>query len=69
MWDVGGYLITGAAVVVAAHNLLRGDIRARGVMTAETAFDPQPFLDRMVDVLREHLPDRNVNDKSFEWID
>jgi hypothetical protein len=40
MWDVGGYLLTSVPLVVAALQILRGEMRERGVMTVEQAFDP-----------------------------
>ena len=40
MWDVGGYFLTSVPLVVAALQILRGEMRERGVMTVEQAFDP-----------------------------
>ncbi len=69
MWDVGGYLLSSVALVVAARKILRGEIRERGVMTAETAFEPQSFFDEVVDMLPEHLPDGRLIGESFEWLE
>ncbi len=69
MWDVGGYFLTSAALVVAVCKILRGEIQERGVMTAETAFEPQSFFDEVVAVLPEPPPDGKLIDESFEWLD
>ncbi len=45
MWNVGGYFLTSAALAVAVRKILRGEIQERGVMHAETAFEPLPFLE------------------------
>jgi hypothetical protein len=69
-----------ATLVVAALKVLRGEIRERGIMTAEAAFEPRPFFDEMVAVLSassersgdsescEGLQGGKVVDKSFEWL-
>jgi hypothetical protein len=69
MWDVGGYLITSAALVAAARKILRGEIRERGVMTAEAAFEPLSYFDEVVAVLPEPPPDGKLIDESFEWLE
>jgi len=69
IWDVGGHLITSAALVAAARKILRGEIQARGVMTAETAFEPQSFFDEVVAVLPEPPPDGKLIGESFEWLE
>jgi hypothetical protein len=69
MWDVGGYGVTSATLVVAACKILRGEIRARGTMTAEAAFEPQPFYNEMAALLSEFLPDGKVVSESLERLD
>jgi hypothetical protein len=69
MWEVGGYFLTSVALVVAVHKILRGDLRERGVMTAETAFEPQSFFDEVITVLPEPPPDGKLIGESFEWLE
>jgi len=69
MWDVGGYFLTSAALAVAVRKILRGEIRERGVMTAETAFEPQSFFDEVAAVLPEPPPDGRLIGESFEWLE
>jgi len=69
MWDVGGYFLTSVALVVAVRKILRGEIKERGVMTAETAFEPQSFFDEVVAVLPEPPPDGKLIGESFEWLE
>lgn len=68
MWHVGGYLVTSATLVAAALKILRGEIRERGLMTAETAFEPQPFYEEMAALLSDSLPGGRVVAESFEWL-
>lgn len=69
MWNVGGYFLTSAALAVAVRKILRGEIGERGVMTAETAFEPLPFLDEVAALMPESLPDGKLIDESFEWLE
>jgi len=69
MWNVGGYFLTSVALAVAVLRILRGEVQERGVMHAETAFDPLSFLDEVAAVLPEPLPDGRVVDESFEWLE
>jgi len=69
MWDVGGYFLTSVGLVVAVRKILRGEIRERGVMTAETAFEPQSFFDEVVAVLPEPPPDGKLIGESLEWLE
>ena len=69
MWDVGGYFLTSVALVVAVRKILRGEIRERGVMTAETAFEPQSFFDEVIAVLPEPPQDGKLIGESFEWLE
>lgn len=68
-WDVGGYLLTSVPLVVAALKILRGEIRERGVMTAETTFEPLAFFDEVAALLPEPLPSGRLVDESFEWLE
>ncbi len=69
MWNVGGWFLTSVALAVAVRKILRGEIRERGVMTAETAFEPQSFFDEVATVLPEYLPDGKLIGESFEWLE
>ena len=69
MWNVGGYFLTGAALAVAVRKILRGEIGERGVMTAETAFEPLSFFDEVAAVLPVPLPDGRLIRGSFEWLE
>jgi hypothetical protein len=68
MWDVGGYFLTSVALAVAVRKILRGEIRERGVMTAETAFEPLPFLDEVVSLIPNPPQDGKLIGESFEWL-
>ncbi len=69
MWNVGGYFLTSVALAVAVRKILRGDIRERGVIAAERAFEPLPFLDEVAAVLPEPPPDGKLISESFEWLE
>jgi len=69
MWDVGGYLMTSVPLAVAVLQILRGEMRDRGVMTAEKAFEPLPFFDQVVSLLPDPPPDGKLIGESFEWLD
>jgi len=68
MWNVGGYFLTSVALAVAVRKILRGEIRERGVMTAETTFEPLPFLDEVVSLIPDPPPDGKLIGESFEWL-
>jgi hypothetical protein len=69
MWNVGGYFLTSVALAVAVRKILRGEIQERGVMHAETAFEPQSFFDEVASLLPEPPPDGRLIDESFEWLE
>lgn len=69
MWNVGGWFLTSVALAVAVRKILRGEIRERGVMTAETAFEPLPFLDEVASLMPDSLPDGKLIGESFEWLE
>jgi hypothetical protein len=68
MWNVGGWFLTSVALAVAVGKILRGEIRERGVMTAETAFEPLSFFDEVVALLPEPPPDGKLIGESFKWL-
>lgn len=57
MWNVGGWFLTSVALVVAALNILRGEVQEQGIMTAEKAFEPLPFFDQVVALWPDPLAD------------
>jgi hypothetical protein len=69
MWDVGGYFLTSVALAVAVRKILRGEMRERGVMHAEKAFEPLPFLDEVASLMPDSLPDGKLIGESFEWLE
>jgi hypothetical protein len=69
MWNAGGYFLTSVALAVAVRKILRGEIRERGVMAAETAFEPLPFLDEVVSLIPDPPPDGKLIRESFEWLE
>jgi hypothetical protein len=69
MWNVGGYFLTSVALAAAALKILRGEMRERGVMTAEKAFEPLSFFDQVVSLLPDPLPDGKMIDESFDWLE
>jgi hypothetical protein len=66
---VTGYFLTSVALVVAVLKILRGEIRERGIITAETAFEPLLFFDEVASLLPEPLPDGKLIGESFEWLE
>jgi hypothetical protein len=68
VWEVGGYFLTGVALAAAVRLILRGQVQARGVMHAEKAFEPLPFLDEVASLIPDFLPDGKLIDESFEWM-
>ncbi len=69
MWDVEGYFLTSVALVVAVCKILRGEIRERGIMTAETVFEPKSFFDEIFALLPEPPLDEKLIGESFEWLE
>jgi hypothetical protein len=68
MWDVTGWFLTSVALAAAVRKILRGEVRERGVMHAETAFEPQSFFDEVVALLPEPPSDGRMVDEAFEWM-
>ncbi len=69
MWYVGLWFLTSVALAAAVRMILGGEISERGVMTAEKAFEPLPFLDEVVHLMPNSLPGGKMIDKSFEWLE
>jgi hypothetical protein len=68
VWDVGGYFLTSVALAAAVRLVLRGEVQVRGVMHAEKAFEPLPFLDEVASLIPDFLPDGKLIGESFEWL-
>lgn len=68
MWDVTGWFLTSVALAAAVRKILRGEVPGRGVMHAESAFDPQSFFDEVVALLPEPPADGKMVDEAFEWM-
>ena len=68
MWNVGGYFLTSVALAVAVRKILRDEVRKRGVMPAEKAFEPLSFLDEVASLIPDPLPDGKLIGESFEWL-
>jgi saccharopine dehydrogenase-like NADP-dependent oxidoreductase len=69
MWNIGGYFLTSVALAAAARLIMRGEIQERGVITAETAFEPLSFFEEVIAVLPESPPVGRLIDESFEWLE
>ncbi len=69
MWNVEGWFLTSAALAATVRKILRGEIRERGVMTAEKAFEPLSFFGEVVALLPDPPPDGKLIDESFEWLE
>ena len=63
------WLLTSAPLAVAVLSVLRGETRERGVMTAETAFEPLPFLDEVASLMPDSLPAGRLIGESFDWLE
>jgi hypothetical protein len=68
VWEVGGYFLTGVALAAAVRMTLRGEVQVRGVLHAEKAFEPLPFLDEVASLIPDLIPDGKLIDESFEWM-
>lgn len=69
MWYVNGYYLTSVALVAAVLMVMRGEVSKRGVMTAEKTFEPLSFLDEVATLIPDLLPQREMIDESFEWLE
>ncbi len=63
------WFLTSVSLDVSVLRTLGGEKLERGVMTAETAFEPFPYLDEVASLLPDSLPDGKLIGKSFEWLD
>ncbi len=68
IWNAGGWFLTSVALTVAVRKILRGEILKRGVMHAETAFDPQSFFDETASLIPDLLPDGKLIEEAFEQL-
>jgi hypothetical protein len=68
MWNVSGWFLTSVALAVAVRKVLRGEVRERGVLHAETAFEPESFFDETIALLPEPPPDGRLVGEAFEWL-
>lgn len=70
LWDEqSAWFLTSVPLTVAVLSILSGETQERGVMTAETAFEPLSFFDEVVDLLPEPPPDGKLIGESFEWLE
>ena len=70
LWNErAGWLLTSAPLAVAVLRILSGEEHERGVMTAETAFEPLPFLDEVASLMPDPPPDGKLIGESFEWLE
>lgn len=68
-WNDRNWLrLTSGPLYTAALMVLGGEIRERGVTSAEIAFEPLPFFDRVSAVLPEPPPEGRLIGESFEWV-
>jgi hypothetical protein len=56
-------------LAVAILKILSGEIQKKGIMDAESAFEPQSFFDELGKVLPEPPPNGTAVADSFEWLD
>ncbi len=70
LWnEKSAWFLTSAPLAVAVLKILNGETRERGVMTAETAFEPLSFFDEVVALLPELPPNGKLIGESFEWLE
>ena len=69
MWDLNGFFLTSVALVAAVFKILRGEVKGRGVMLAEKAFEPQSFFDEVVTLIPDPLPNGKLIGESFELLE
>ena len=49
--------------------ILRGEVKGRGVMLAEKAFEPQSFFDEVATLIPDPLPNGKLIGESFELLE
>jgi len=70
LWnEQSAWFLTSVPLVVAVLNILSGETRERGVMTAEKTFEPLSFFDEVVALLPEPPPGGKLIGESFEWLE
>jgi saccharopine dehydrogenase (NAD+, L-lysine-forming) len=65
-WPVGGWDTTKGPLATAALKILRGDVRACGVLSPESCLDPMPFFAEVARNAGVILPDGRLLEESFE---
>jgi hypothetical protein len=63
------WLLTSVPLVVAALRILRGEVQEQGIMTAETAFEPLPFIKEVASLMPDPPPEGKLLGESFEWLE
>jgi hypothetical protein len=70
MWiERNARLGNSAPLTAAVLRILRGEVREWGIMTAETAFKPLPFLNEVASLMPGPFPDGKLINGSFEWLE
>ncbi|MEE8120125.1 MAG: saccharopine dehydrogenase NADP-binding domain-containing protein [Anaerolineales bacterium] len=70
LWnEQSAWYLTSVPLAVAVLRILSGEARERGVMTAEKAFEPLPFLDEVAFVMSDPPSDGKLIGESFEWLE
>jgi hypothetical protein len=54
---------------VTVLRILRGDVRERGIMTAEKTFAPLPYFNEVAALMLDPPPDGKLIGNSFGWLD
>ena len=65
-WPVGGWDGTAGPLATAALKILRGDVRAKGVLSPESCLDPMPFFAEVAQNAGVELPNGGLLEESFE---
>ena len=68
MWGLNGSFLTSVSLVVAARKVMRGEVNTLGVLTAEKAFEPLPFLEEVAVLMPDLLPDGEIFNETFVWM-
>lgn len=70
LWsDEAAWLLTSIPLAVTAFKLLRGEVPGPGVMMAESAFEPLPYLDEVASLVPTPLPGGKMTGESFDWLE
>jgi hypothetical protein len=68
-YEQAGWLLTSVPLAVTVLRILRGEVRERGVMTAEKTFAPLPFFSEVAALMPDPPPDGKLIGESFEWLE